>query len=141
MKLKPETGRTHQIRVHLSSVGHPIFSDEQYSGGRNRIKSYHVKYNQMLKRLFKLIDRVALHAYQIKFKHPSNNQEICFSAPLPADFNQALEFLKSVKVETSSHIFEPNNYGSFVISDFSWYSDHSASTGAKTVVKTSTGDA
>ena len=49
VKLNPETGRTHQIRVHLKSIGHPIFSDNQYSGGKKKIKSYHVKYIQLLK--------------------------------------------------------------------------------------------
>ena len=95
LKLKPETGRTHQIRVHLNSLGHPIFSDNQYSGGKKKIKSYHVKYIQILKRLFKLMDRVALHAYEIKFTHPTSNREVAFSAPFPNDFNRSLELLKS----------------------------------------------
>ena len=95
LKLKPETGRTHQIRVHLNSIGHPIFADDQYSGGRKRIKSYHVKHIQTLKRLFKLIDRVALHASEIEFKHPTTHNQLSFSAPLPKDFNKALELLKN----------------------------------------------
>ena len=95
VKLKPETGRTHQIRVHLSSIGHPIFSDNEYSGGKKRIKSYHVKYIHILKRLFKLIDRVALHAEKIEFTHPKNNQRVSFSAPFPEDFNRALELFKN----------------------------------------------
>ena len=95
VKLKPETGRTHQLRVHLSSIGHPIFSDDQYSGGKSRTKSYHVKYTGILKRLFKCIDRVALHAEKIEFTHPKNNQRVSFSAPFPEDFNRALELLKN----------------------------------------------
>ena len=95
VKLHPETGRTHQIRVHLNSIGHPIFSDEQYSGGKKRIKSYHVKYMRLLKRLFKSIDRVALHAENIKFVHPETSKEVSFSAPIPDDFKRALELLKN----------------------------------------------
>ena len=95
VKLKPETGRTHQIRVHLNSIGHPIFSDDEYSGGKKRIMSYHVKYVQTLKKLFKLIDRVALHAEKIEFRHPENNKKVSFSAPFPDDFNKAVELLKN----------------------------------------------
>ena len=95
LKLKPETGRTHQIRVHLSSIGHPIFADDQYSGGKKRIKSYHIKHIQILKRLFKLINRVALHAYKIEFRHPTTHSQLSFSAPFPDDFDKALELLKS----------------------------------------------
>ena len=95
VKLSPETGRTHQIRVHLKSIGHPIFSDNQYSGGKKKIKSYHVKYVQLLNRLFKLINRVALHAQEINFLHPGTGQEVSFSAPFPDDFNKGLELLKS----------------------------------------------
>jgi len=95
VKLHPETGRTHQIRVHLNSIGHPIFSDSQYSGGAKRIKSYHVKYMRTLKRLFKLMNRVALHAQKINFNHPETSENISFTAPFPDDFNKVLELLKN----------------------------------------------
>ena len=90
VELHPETGRTHQLRVHLNSIGHPIFADDDYSGGKNRIKSCHVKYTRDLKRLFKTIDRVALHAKSISFMHPTENEMVSFSAPLPHDFNEAI---------------------------------------------------
>jgi len=95
VKLKPETGRTHQIRVHLNSIGHPIFSDDDYSGGKKRIKSYHVKYVKILKRLFKLINRVALHAQAIEFNHPETNKRVSFSCEMPDDFNKVLELLEN----------------------------------------------
>jgi len=95
VKLKPKTGRTHQIRVHLNSLGHPIFSDDDYSGGKKRIKSYHVKYVKILKRLFKLMNRVALHAHSISFNHPETNEKVSFLAPLPDDFNKVLEMLEN----------------------------------------------
>ena len=88
MKLEPKTGRTHQIRVHLNSIGHPIFSDNEYSGGRKRMKSYHVKYTNILKQLFKCMDRMALHAGRIEFIHPHNDKLVSFSAPFPEDFNK-----------------------------------------------------
>ena len=95
LKLIPKTGRTHQLRVHLSSIGHPIFSDTHYSGGVKRIKSYHVKYTKILKRLFKYMDRVALHAQKIEFIHPVSNSEMSFSAPFPEDFLKALDVLEN----------------------------------------------
>jgi len=95
VKLEPETGRTHQLRVHLSSIGHPIFSDNQYSGGKSRTKSYHVKYTSILKRLFKCIDRVALHAESIEFIHPFNKKKVSFSASFPEDFLKAMRLLES----------------------------------------------
>ena len=95
VKLEPETGRTHQIRVHLSSLGHPIFSDDEYSGGKKRIKSYHVKYIKILKRLFKCMNRVALHASKIEFLHPKDNELVSFSVPFPNDFKRAIELLEN----------------------------------------------
>ncbi len=62
-----ETGRTHQIRVHFASVGHPLAGDEMYGGGTARIA------------------RTALHCADIRFIHPVTGREMCFSAPLPAD--------------------------------------------------------
>ncbi len=64
------TGRTHQIRVHLSHIGHPIAGDSLYGGGTG------------------LIDRQALHAYYIEFDHPVTKERISFEAPLPADIEQ-----------------------------------------------------
>lgn len=74
----PETGRTHQIRVHLSGIGHPILGDHQY--GRN----YRCAYRP---------PRLLLHAAEIAFLHPKTNQRLVIKAPLPADFKQALQDL------------------------------------------------
>ena len=67
LKLILDTGRTHQIRVHLAHIGHPLLGDDLYGGGRE------------------LIDRQALHAYKIKFFHPFIKEEISVHAPLPDD--------------------------------------------------------
>lgn len=71
----PETGRTHQIRVHLSSIGHPILGDMQY--GRRFKSPYKAP-------------RVLLHAYEIEFIHPHTGKSITIKAPLPDDFAEAL---------------------------------------------------
>lgn len=74
----PETGRTHQIRVHLASVGLPIVGDPVYGKSRGRAQS---------------IDRPALHAASLGFAHPRSNEAMHFEAPLPEDFVRLLESL------------------------------------------------
>ncbi len=97
LKLFPQTGRTHQIRVHLKSIGHPIFGDELYGGGKKMCKSFHVKHTQILNRLFKTLNRVALHAEKLEITHPDNGELMEFSAPLPDDMKNALEILKNAQ--------------------------------------------
>tara|TARA_B110000014_G_scaffold144418_1_gene100326 strand:- start:5312 stop:6277 length:966 start_codon:yes stop_codon:yes gene_type:complete len=94
VEVYPKTGRTHQIRVHLKSISHPILCDESYGGGLSRIKSYHIKHKNILNLLFKSINRVALHAYSIEFTHPVDGEKIKISAPIPDDFNYILTTLK-----------------------------------------------
>ena len=94
IELKPSTGRTHQIRVHMKSIGHPILSDNQYSGGKSMIKSFHVKYTNILKRIMKKVNRVALHAKSIEIIHPSTKEKITFSSPIPNDINESMKILE-----------------------------------------------
>ena len=72
-----ETGRTHQIRVHLSEIGYPIVGDYTYSNGKNKFG----------------VEGQMLHAYKIKFKHPTTNEEVEFKAELPKYFKDILEKL------------------------------------------------
>jgi 23S rRNA pseudouridine1911/1915/1917 synthase len=95
LELKPHTGRTHQIRVHMKSIGHPILSDDTYSGGSKMIKSFHVKYTKLLKNVLKCMDRVALHAETIEFIHPLTNKKVMFKADCPDDFNEALKIIRN----------------------------------------------
>ena len=95
LELKPNTGRTHQIRVHMKSIGHPILSDAKYSGGESMIKSFHVKYTKILKRIMRKIDRVALHARSIEIIHPETNKKVMFSAPVPDDIKEVVEILEN----------------------------------------------
>ena len=97
IELYPKTGRTHQIRVHLKSISHPIICDQNYGGGTSKIKSYHIKYKNKLKLLLKSINRVALHAYSIEFVHPETNKKNKFFAPIPDDFNYILNILDKEK--------------------------------------------
>jgi len=97
LRLYPETGRTHQLRVHLKSIGHPIFCDDAYGGGAKYARSFHVKYTQLLNRLLKNVNRVALHAHKLEISHPETNESMLFQAPIPEDLKRALEILKNEK--------------------------------------------
>ncbi|NNE30237.1 MAG: RluA family pseudouridine synthase [Saprospiraceae bacterium] len=86
-----ETGRTHQIRVHFSSLGHPLFSDEKYDGDKIRKGTVFTKYKQFVHNCFKIMPRQALHASIIGFTHPDTGERMRFEAPLPEDFLGVLE--------------------------------------------------
>ena len=95
VRLYPKTGRTHQLRVHLKSIGHPIFCDDAYGGGANYARSFHVKYKQIINRLIKTVNRVALHARRLELSHPETKKKMVFEAVLPEDLQHALEILKN----------------------------------------------
>lgn len=84
VEVYPQTGRTHQIRVHMRHINHPIFSDELYAG------------RKMSKRDRKLLPRHFLHANKISFLHPVSGERISLEAELPKDLNDFLEQLKAV---------------------------------------------
>jgi 23S rRNA pseudouridine1911/1915/1917 synthase len=79
LQLKLETGRTHQIRVHLSEMGHPILSDDLYGSDR-KLKSVHGSHNQ---ELLKTSERCALHACELGFRHPKTQKDLFFKVPWP----------------------------------------------------------
>lgn len=86
-----ETGRTHQIRVHMQSIGNPIFSDDTYGGDRIVKGTVYTKYKQFVENCFALCPRQALHAKIIGFKHPVTRQEVIFNSELPDDMSAVLE--------------------------------------------------
>ncbi|MDY0041491.1 MAG: RluA family pseudouridine synthase [Desulforhabdus sp.] len=85
-----ETGRTHQIRVHLSHLNHPVVGDQTYGGSRQRARSLKSK---VFRDLLVGVDRQMLHAWRLAFEHPVSFVRLNFEAPLPADFAQLLETL------------------------------------------------
>jgi len=80
-----ETGRTHQIRVHMKHIGHPLFNDNEYGGDRILKGLSSNKYNQFIKNCFELLPRQALHAKTLGFTHPGSREEIQFNSEIPAD--------------------------------------------------------
>lgn len=86
-----ETGRTHQIRVHMSSIGHPIFNDARYGGSEIRKGTIYTKYRQFIANCFELCPRQALHAQILGFEHPRTRRQLRFSSPLPEDMAALLD--------------------------------------------------
>ncbi len=86
-----ETGRTHQIRVHMQHIGHPLFNDDFYGGDKILKGTIYTKYKQFVENCFALCPRQALHAGELGFIHPVTRKEIQFTAPLPKDMSNVIE--------------------------------------------------
>jgi 23S rRNA pseudouridine1911/1915/1917 synthase len=86
-----ETGRTHQIRVHMQHLGHPLFSDDRYGGDRIVKGTIYSRYKEFVDHAFSIIPRHALHAKSLGFEHPRTGQWMQFESELPADFITALQ--------------------------------------------------
>ncbi len=93
LRLKPKTGRTHQIRVHLDHIGYPILCDRLYAG-RSVITQAQALGQGGVTDSPPLLNRQALHAAEIEIDHPQTSQRIKFSAALPDDMREAIEFLR-----------------------------------------------
>lgn len=91
VECKLETGRTHQIRVHFSSMGHPLFNDERYGGSEIRKGTIYAKYRQFIENCFKLCPRQALHAKTLGFVHPRTKKWIQFDSELPSDMQALID--------------------------------------------------
>lgn len=85
-----ETGRTHQIRVHMKHIGHPLFNDERYGGDQILRGTQSSTYNSFIRNCFDICPRQALHARTLGFKHPRTGKEMDFTTNLPADLNALL---------------------------------------------------
>lgn len=86
-----ETGRTHQIRVHMRHIGHPLFSDERYGGDKPLRGIATAKYMQFVQNCFKICPRQALHAKTLGFVHPTTRQQMDFSCEIPADMTALIK--------------------------------------------------
>ena len=93
LKLKLDTGRTHQIRAHLEHLGHPVFGDPIYAG-RNQSNGIRSDMQRQARWGLSLIQRQALHAHAISFKHPLTNRVVSFQIQLPQDFSDVISALK-----------------------------------------------
>jgi len=86
-----ETGRTHQIRVHMKYIGHPLFNDSTYGGDQILRGTTFTKYRQFVQNCFQILPRQALHAKTLGFLHPRTGKAMFFDSPLPEDMKAAIE--------------------------------------------------
>ncbi|WP_203295923.1 RluA family pseudouridine synthase [Luteirhabdus pelagi] len=86
-----ETGRTHQIRVHMKHIGHTLFNDERYGGDRILKGTHFSKYKQFVDNCFKVLPRQALHARTLGFEHPETGKKMSFECPVPDDIEACLD--------------------------------------------------
>jgi 23S rRNA pseudouridine1911/1915/1917 synthase len=99
-----ETGRTHQIRVHMKYLGHPLFNDDFYGGDRIVKGTVYTKYKQFVENCFSICPRQALHAKTLGFVHPTTGKEMFFETELASDIQAVIEKWR--------HYVTPKNYES-----------------------------
>jgi 23S rRNA pseudouridine1911/1915/1917 synthase len=86
-----ETGRTHQIRVHMKHIGHTLFNDERYGGNLILKGTTFTKYKQFVDNCFKVLPRQALHAKTLGFEHPTTKEFMRFDSEIPQDMVECIE--------------------------------------------------
>lgn len=91
VECKLETGRTHQIRIHMKHIGHNLFNDNEYGGDRILKGTSFTKYKQFITNCFGLLPRQALHAKSLGFEHPTTGEWMQFESDLPEDMQSVLE--------------------------------------------------
>jgi 23S rRNA pseudouridine1911/1915/1917 synthase len=91
VELTPQTGRTHQLRVHLASLGHPVLGDATYGGGVSRLADH-----PKVLSLKPLVLRQLLHAWRLGVTHPRTGEQLTWEAPLPEDFQAVVDYLRKI---------------------------------------------
>ena len=99
-----ETGRTHQIRVHMRHLGHPLFNDARYGGDTILRGTPSASYRSFIANCFDLCPRQALHARTLGFVHPATGEEMFFSAPVPPDMQALIDKWRTYTTATGSRI-------------------------------------
>ena len=94
LDVRLDTGRTHQIRVHLASLGHPVFGDATYGGRNSCLTRLPAGLRVVARQALQSMPRQALHATRLSFQHPATGIDMAFESPLPADFSQILAMLR-----------------------------------------------
>lgn len=95
LEINLQTGRTHQIRVHFSHLGHPVFGDPDYGGRLKWHRGIISVDNQFVAKALEMLPRQALHAKSLEFKHPVSGEVVLVESELPDDFRNLLEFVKA----------------------------------------------
>ncbi len=94
LKLSLLTGRTHQIRVHLAHLGHPVFGDPEYGGREKWHRGIFAPERPLAKKLLEILSRQALHAQRLEFVHPVKHVKVIVESEIPADFQKVLDLLE-----------------------------------------------
>lgn len=103
IECKLETGRTHQIRIHMKHIGHPLFNDIDYGGDLILKGTTFTKYKQFVQNCFKMLPRHALHAKSLGFIHPSTGEEMFFDSELPDDMATTINKWKHYSTNSSDN--------------------------------------
>ncbi len=99
LEMTLDTGRTHQIRVHLAYINHPVVGDPTYGGRQNLLGRIQPIHQPFAAKLLSHFESQALHAHQLSFNHPVTGVRLAFTSPLPPEMLAALEFLERFKHE------------------------------------------
>lgn len=103
-----ETGRTHQIRAHMRSIGHPLFADERYGGMEILRGERSASYRAFVQNCFSLCPRQALHALTLGFVHPTTGKQMDFTSEWPEDMRQLIEKWRTFIAGTTKNTFAEN---------------------------------